>query len=66
MSGLYQLPGLLLTALCHVIVIYHMAEHRYSRKKSCIVSKDGFPQKCFLFISYFCLFTILDNVCLKH
>ena len=103
MSGLYQFPGLLITALCHVIVIYHMAEHRYSKKKfvlysciyavifvslmgygyaaggwgvffsymgiavelflySCIVSKDGFPKKCFLFITYFCLFTILDNM----
>ncbi|MBD5453125.1 MAG: hypothetical protein HDR30_02205, partial [Lachnospiraceae bacterium] len=103
MSGLYQLPGLLLTALCHVIVIYHIAEHRYSKKKfvlysciyilgfvsmsgygytvwgmtaffaymgivvelflySCIASKDGFPKKCFLFITYFCLFTILDNM----
>ena len=103
MSGSYQLPGLFLTALCHAVVIYHMAEHRYSKKKfvlysciyavifvslmgygyaaggwgvffsymgiavelflySCIVSKDGFPKKCFLFITYFCLFTILDNM----
>ena len=103
MTGLYQIPGLLITALCHAVVIYHMAEHRYSKKKfvlysciyifgfmsmggygyavkgmtgvfaymgivvglflySCIVSKDGFPQKCFLFITYFCLFTILDNM----
>ena len=103
MSGLYQLPGLFLTALCHAVVIYHMAEHRYSKKKfvlysciyilgfvsicsyglgaggmtalfaymgivvelflySCIASKDGFPKKCFLFITYFCLFTILDNI----
>ncbi len=103
MSGYYQLPGLLLTALCHVIVIYYVAEHRYSKKKfvlysciyilsfvsissygftaggmtalfaymgivvalflySCIASKDGFSKKCFLFITYFCLFTILDNI----
>ncbi|MDE7267990.1 MAG: GHKL domain-containing protein [Lachnospiraceae bacterium] len=103
MSGLYQLPGVFLTALCHVIVIYYVAEHRYFRKKfllyscifilgfvsicsfglaaggmtalfaymgiavelflySCIVSKDGFSKKCFLFITYFCLFTILDNM----
>ena len=103
MSGLYQLPGLFLTALCHVIIIYHMAEHRYSEKKfvlysciyavvtislmgygyaaggwvaffsymgivvvlflySCIASNDGFSKKCFLFITYFCLFTILDNM----
>ena len=103
MSGLYQLPGLFITALCHTVVIYHMAEHRYSKKKfvlyscifavvfvslmgygygaggwitfflymgivvelflySCIASKDGFPKKCFLFITYFCLFTILDNI----
>ncbi len=103
MSGSYQIPGLFLTALCHVIVIYYMAEHRYFGKKfvlysciftvvfvslmgygyaaggwspffsymgiavevflySCIVSKDGFSKKCFLFITYFCLFTILDNM----
>ncbi|MBD5483870.1 MAG: GHKL domain-containing protein [Lachnospiraceae bacterium] len=103
MSGCYQLPGLFLTALCHAIVIYYVAEHRYSKKNfvlysciyilsfvsmgsygyaaggktgfflylgivaslflySCIASKDGFPKKCFLFITYFCLFTILDNV----
>lgn len=103
MSGLYQIPGLILTALCHVVVVYHMAEHRYSRKKfvfysciylvvfvslmgcgyaigrmavllaymgivvelflySCIVSRDGFPKKCFLFITYFCLFSVLDNM----
>ena len=103
MSELYQIPGLFLTALCHAVVIYHMAEHRYSIKKfviysciyilgfmsmsgygytvggmtgiflymgivvelffySCTVSKDGFSKKCFLFITYFCLFTILDNM----
>ncbi|MBD5457271.1 MAG: GHKL domain-containing protein [Lachnospiraceae bacterium] len=103
MSGLYQIPGLLLTTLCHVIVICHMAEHRYSKKKfvlyscifavvfvslmgcgyaaggwvtffsymgivvelflySCIVSQDGFPKKCFLFITYFCLFSVMDNI----
>ena len=103
MSGLYQLPGLFLTVLCHVIVIYHMAEHRYSGKKfvlyncifavvfvslmgngyaaggwgvffsymgivvelflySFIVSKDCFSKKCFLFITYFCLFSVLDNI----
>ena len=103
MSGLYRIPGLFLTALCHVIVIYHMAEHRYSKKKfvfyncifaivfvsmmgygytaggwvsffsyigivvelflySCIASKDSFPKKCFLFITYFCLFSALDNI----
>ena len=103
MSGLYQIPGLFLTALCHAVVVCHMAEHRYSKKKfvlysciyavvfvslmsygyaaggwgvffsyigivvelflySCIASRDGFPKKCFLFITYFCLFTILDNI----
>lgn len=103
MSGLYQIPALFLTALCHVIVVYYMAEHRYSKKKfvfysciyaavfvglmgvgfasggaavlfsytgivaemflySCIVSQDGFPKKCFLFITYFCLFSVLDNM----
>ncbi|MBO5473876.1 MAG: sensor histidine kinase [Lachnospiraceae bacterium] len=103
MSGLYQIPGLVLTALCHVIVICHMAEHRYSQRKfiwygafyaagfvgmsslayakggnaaiftyivivvwtfsfSCMVSKDCFPKKCFLFITYFCLFSVIDNV----
>lgn len=103
MSGLYQIPGVVLTALCHVIVICHMAEHRYSHKKfiwygvvyaagfvgmsslayakggnaaifiyivivvwtfsfSCMVSKDCFPKKCFLFITYFCLFSVFDNI----
>ena len=44
MSGLYQLPGLFLTVLCHVIVIYHMAEHRYSGKK---------------FVLYSCIFAVV-------
>lgn len=29
---------------------------------SCIISQDCFPKKCFLFITYFCLFSVLDNV----
>ncbi len=103
MSGLYQLPGLFLTALCHVIIIYYMSEHKYSKKKfmfygciygtyfialmaygytaggmyglfsyvgiaaglflfSCVVSRDCFSKKCFMFISYFCLFSVLDNI----
>ncbi len=103
MSGLYQIPGLCLTALCHVIVIYYMSEHRYSKRKyilfgclygvsfvslmgygyattgivvfcsyigivvllflfSCMVSRDCFFKKCFLTISYFCLFSVLDNI----
>lgn len=103
MSGLYQIPGLFFTALCHVIVIYYVAEHKYSRQRfvcygciyavcfvglsgygyfvqgrtamltyvgivvctflfSCIVSRDSFSRKCFLFITYFCLFSTLDNI----
>lgn len=103
MGGLYQIPGLFITALCHVIVVYHMAEHKYSKRKfmvygclyvvlfvsltsygymaggltaffsyvgivaglflfSCVVSRDCFSQKCFLFITYFCLFSALDNI----
>ena len=103
MSGLYQIPGLFITALCHVIVICHLSEHKYSKKKytlsgciytagfvsiggygyavwganmlfayvvivvstflfSCIVSQSCFAKKCFLFITYFCLFSALDNV----
>ncbi len=103
MSGLYQIPGLFFTALCHVIVVYYMAEHKYSKRKfilygclyiaslvsmgscgyaiwgrtaillyigiaiclfvfSCAVSRDCFSKKCFLFMTYFCLFTALDNV----
>jgi len=103
MNGPYQIPGLLLTALCHVIIVYHMSEHKYSKMKfmlygglyavcfvglmgygyaaggiaalftyigivvflflfSCIVSGDCFPKKCFLFITYFCLFSVLDNI----
>lgn len=33
MNGLYQLPGLLITALCHVIVICYLSERKYSKKK---------------------------------
>ena len=103
MSGLYQIPGLLLTALCHAIVICHLSELKYSKKKftltgcmyaasfvsmgaygyaaggaagifayigivvctflfSCLVSRGCFAKKCFLFITYFCLFSALDNV----
>ena len=103
MRGLYQIPGLILTALCHVIVIYHISEHKYTRKKfifyaclyavcfvslmgygftaggiitlisyigivlctflfSCIVSWECFFKKCFLVITYFCLFSVLDNI----
>lgn len=29
---------------------------------SCMVSQDCFSKKCFLFITYFCLFTVLDNM----
>lgn len=29
---------------------------------SCIVSSDCFSKKCFVFMSYFCLFTVLDNM----
>ena len=28
----------------------------------CIVSRDYFSKQCFLFISYFCLFSVLDNI----
>lgn len=102
MSGVYQIPGLFLTALCHVVVIYHMLEHRYGKGKFaflsclytagfvcmggyayvvrgknalltyaviavclflffCVVSKDVFSKKCFLFLTYFGLFSIIDN-----
>ena len=44
MSGLYRIPGLFLTALCHAVVIYHMAEHRYSKKK---------------FVIYSCIFAVI-------
>ncbi len=103
MSDVYQIPGLLITALCHVIVIYYLSEHKYPKKRftlygcmyaagfvgiggygyavrgaallfayivivvctflfSCIVSQSCFAKKCFLFITYFCLFSALDNV----
>lgn len=102
MSIPYQIPGLFLTSLCHVIVIYYMLEHRFARKKFiltsclyiasfvcmggygyavggltavitylgiavclflffCIVSQDCFSKKCFLFLTYFGLFSITDN-----
>ena len=28
----------------------------------CIVSRDCFPKKCFLFVTYFCLLSVLDNI----
>lgn len=28
----------------------------------CIISQDCFSKKCFLFITYFCLFSVLDNM----
>lgn len=103
MNTWYQIPTLFLTALCHVIVVYHMSECKYSRSKymaysgiyissfvilgflgyaaggvkgiidyigivvclflfSCMVSQDYFSKKCFLFITYFCLFSVLDNI----
>lgn len=102
MSVPYQISGLFLTSLCHVIVIYYMLEHRYAKKKFiltsclyiasfvfmggyayvtgglsavityigiaiclflffCIVSQDCFSKKCFLFLTYFGLFSIIDN-----
>lgn len=33
MSDVYQIPGLLITALCHVIVICYLSERKYSKKK---------------------------------
>lgn len=103
MSGVYQIPGLILTVLCHTMVAYYINEQRYSKKIFvmiscfhavlfiglmgcgfaaggwnaffsyigiivlvflffCIVSRDGFFKKSFLFISYFGLFTVSDNL----
>ena len=106
MSVLQKIPGLFLMVLCHVVVIYHMLEHRYGKKKFmlisclyaasfvcmgtymymmngtikmlliylgiavclflffCIASRECLPKKSFLFLTYFGLFSILDN-CLK-
>lgn len=102
MSIPYQVPGLLLTVLCHVIVIWHMLECRYTRGRFilysglymasfvcmgwyayavrgmraiimylgvaiclflffCMVSRECFSKKCFLFLTYFGLFSIIDN-----
>lgn len=33
MNEPYQIPGLLLTVICHIIVVYHMSEHRYAKKR---------------------------------
>lgn len=102
MSIPYQVPGLFMTALCHVIVIFQMLECRYAKEKFvlysglytvsfvcmgwyayavrgipaiitylgiavclflffCMVSQECFPKKCFLFLTYFGLFSIIDN-----
>lgn len=29
---------------------------------SCIASADCFSKKCFLFITHFCLFSVIDNI----
>lgn len=104
MSVPQQIPALFLMVLCHVVVIYHMLERRYGKRKFallsclyaasfvcmgtymyimsgtikmlfvylgiavclflffCIVSKECFPKKSFLFLTYFGLFSILDNI----
>lgn len=103
MSGVYQLPGLVFTVLCHTMAAYDVNEQRYSKKifvliscfhavlfislmswgyaaggwnaffsyiaivvllflYFCIVSQDGFLKKSFLFMTYFCLFTVSDNM----
>ena len=105
MSAVHRIPALFLMVLCHVIVIYHMLECRYGKRKFvllsclyavsfvcmgtymymvsgvtmlltylgiavclffffCIASKECFPKKSFLFLTYFGLFSIVDN-CLK-
>lgn len=103
MSGVYQLPGLILTVLCHAIAAYYVNEQRYSKMVFvlcscvyavvfvglmgygfaaggwnaffsyvgivtllflyfCVVSRDGFPKKSFLFLTYACLFSVSDNM----
>ena len=102
MSVMHRIPALCLMVLCHVVVVYHMLEHRYGKRKFvllsclyavsfvcmgaymymasgitmlliylgiavclflffCIVSKECFPKKSFLFLTYFGLFSIIDN-----
>ncbi len=48
MSVPYQIPGLFLTALCHVIVIYHMLECRYAKRKFILYS-------CLYIASFVCM-----------
>ena len=38
MSGVYQLPGLFLTVLCHTIVVYYVNEQRYSKRIFALIS----------------------------
>lgn len=38
MSVPHRIPGLFLMALCHVVVIYHMLEHRYGKGKFVLLS----------------------------
>lgn len=102
MSGIYQIPGLILTVMCHIMAAYYINEQKYSKKifaccsgiyailfvsmmgggfalgewnaffsyigivvllffYFCVVSRDGFPKKSFLFMTYACLFSVLDN-----
>lgn len=102
MSVLHRIPAVFLIVSCHIVVIYHLLERRYSKWKFlllsclyavsfvgmctymymvsgitmvlvylsivaclflffCIVSKECFPKKSFLFLTYFGLFSITDN-----
>ena len=48
MSVPHRIPGLFLMALCHVTVIYHMLERRYSRGKFVLLS-------CLYVASFVCM-----------
>lgn len=32
MSGIYQIPGLILTVMCHIMAAYYINEQKYSKK----------------------------------
>lgn len=48
MSIPHRIPGLFLMALCHVVVIYHLLERRYSKRKFVLLS-------CLYIASFVCM-----------
>lgn len=55
MSAVHRIPALFLMVLCHVIVIYHMLECRYGKRKFVLLS-------CLYAVSFVCMGTYMYMV----